>query len=116
MNTRFTPVFDIFEHAKPAVFAAQFFVGLVNSQVSPCSIIMGVSKDFVAEGRRNNQLTEEVTGFPFTRIPKVAKNPVVIEVEIINMKQQGSGYAAVEWQLVGFKIGYEVLEVWIPAL
>ena len=80
-------MFDIFEHAKPVVLAAQFFVGVVNSQVSPCSIIMGVSKDFVTEGRRNNQLTEEMTGFSFTRIPKVAKNPVVIKEEIINMKQ-----------------------------
>ena len=87
-------MFNIFKHSKPIVLAAHL-VGLVDSQVSPSGIIMTVSKDFVTRGKRNNELAKEMTSLSFTRIPEMAENSVVSEVEISNMKEQGSGYTTV---------------------
>ena len=74
-------MFDTFEHSKSVVFPAQFLVGLVDSQVSSSSVVMGISKDFVTQRSRNNKLAKQMTSFSLARIPKMAENSI-IEVDI----------------------------------
>ena len=77
---------------------------------------MDIGKDLVAKIRRDEQLDKKMICPPFTRMPKMAENIIVIEEQVIDVQNQCSGNAVVVMQFVGFDIGNQLAERWISAL
>ena len=77
---------------------------------------MDIGKDLVAKIRRDEQLDKKMICPPFTRMPKMAENTIVIQEEVIGVKKQCSGNAVVVRQFVGFEIGNQRAKTCVSAL
>ena len=83
INTRLTPMFYIFKHARPPISLFQLLKSFVHSKMGTSNLVMYIGQNFLLHRLRNDKLRTIITIVTFLATIKMTQQTFLADIKTI---------------------------------